>query len=516
MSATDVARLPQVEAPRAPRRAEAITRLVPPIAVAVGLLRLGYLFTAVGADEGGYLAIGRQWDAGSSLYGHYWVDRPPLLITLFRFASWLGGITALRVLGAIAAALLVLGVARLAGQLAGRTAQPVAAAVAGALLLSPQLGTMQVNGELLAAPFLAWGLVLATAALRRPEEVRSRVALAGAAALGVAALLIKQNMAEVAVFVVVAGAVAIGNGSLPRPLIRPLAAAAAAGSAAALLLAGIWTVAHHTSLAGVFDAMYPFRLRAAGQVDLAPDPGQVSRVGRFLTTWLVSGMPVLVAALGWQVLRRRLRGPAVVGLAAVGLYATVSILVSGGFWDHYLVEAILPSAVAAGVLTARAGRRRLFAAASAVVVLLGLHAWGSGLGRPVGDTGTATGAAIGAVARSGDTILSAFGDAETVAASGLSSPYPYLWTLPAQVRDPELRLLDRTLAGPAAPTWIVDWQRPSFSAAAQQRFEAVLRARYRQVATVCGHPVHLLRGLNRPVPVAESCAVTPEEGLPEG
>ena len=45
--------------------------------------------------------MGAQWNgAGSSLYGNYFVDRPPLLVSIFRCAASLGGITALRLIGA--------------------------------------------------------------------------------------------------------------------------------------------------------------------------------------------------------------------------------------------------------------------------------------------------------------------------------------------------------------------------------------------------------------------------------
>ena len=94
---------------------------VPALAGGAVLLRLPLLGAAEGNDEGGYLAVAHQWhQAGGSLYGRYWVDRPPLLITLFQLADSLGGLTALRLLGALAAGAAVLGVAATAGQVGGR------------------------------------------------------------------------------------------------------------------------------------------------------------------------------------------------------------------------------------------------------------------------------------------------------------------------------------------------------------------------------------------------------------
>src|SRR5687767_11003629 len=61
------------------------------------LLRAPYLSVPLGRDEGGLSFIARQWDGGS-LYGDYWVDRPPLLLVLFKLAV-LGGDDGVRVLG---------------------------------------------------------------------------------------------------------------------------------------------------------------------------------------------------------------------------------------------------------------------------------------------------------------------------------------------------------------------------------------------------------------------------------
>ncbi len=41
------------------------------------------------------MLVASQWTPGSSLYGDYWVDRPPLLIDFFDVADHPGGATAL-------------------------------------------------------------------------------------------------------------------------------------------------------------------------------------------------------------------------------------------------------------------------------------------------------------------------------------------------------------------------------------------------------------------------------------
>src|SRR6478609_3539986 len=79
--------------PRTPLAVRALERhAVLVITVVAVVVRLPFLATDPRRDEAGFLLVGQQWNgAGSSLYGDYWVDRPPLLITIFRIASQLGG-----------------------------------------------------------------------------------------------------------------------------------------------------------------------------------------------------------------------------------------------------------------------------------------------------------------------------------------------------------------------------------------------------------------------------------------
>src|SRR3954470_3510170 len=83
------------------------------------LLRAPYASAPLGLDEGGIAYIAQRWTGGhGSLYGSYWLDRPPLLVGLFKIAV-LGGDRGVRVLGALAAMALVVGVAQLGRALAG-------------------------------------------------------------------------------------------------------------------------------------------------------------------------------------------------------------------------------------------------------------------------------------------------------------------------------------------------------------------------------------------------------------
>ena len=85
-----------------------------------------------------------------------------------------------------------------------------------------------------------------------------------------------------------------------------------------------------------------------------------------------------------------------------------------------------------------------------------------------------------------------------MAASGLTTPYPYLWSLPVRTLDPQLARLTRTLAGPRAPTWVVEWYPlNTWELDPHGRLARTLSTRYRQVATVCGHRVFLRADLTR-------------------
>src|SRR5262245_53224475 len=83
------------------------------VAAASVALRLPFVGRPLSSDEGGFLLVAAQWSPGRSLYGNYWVDRPPLLIAFFDLADDLGGAVALRLMGAVLAAVAVLVAARI-------------------------------------------------------------------------------------------------------------------------------------------------------------------------------------------------------------------------------------------------------------------------------------------------------------------------------------------------------------------------------------------------------------------
>src|SRR4051812_44099923 len=169
------------------------------LALATVAARLPFVARPLSPDEGGFLMLAAQWSPGSSLYGDYWVDRPPLLIGLFGLAGHLGGAVGLRALGivAVGAAVLLAGAVGRVAAPERRWAPTLTAATAAVFLTTPLFGTREVNGELLATPFVLGGLLAVLLALREERRVPVRWAVAGA--LATCAVAVKQNMAEVAV-----------------------------------------------------------------------------------------------------------------------------------------------------------------------------------------------------------------------------------------------------------------------------------------------------------------------------
>ena len=128
------------------------------VAAAAALAWAPFVTAPLSPDEGGFLLVASQWRPGHSLYGPYWVDRPPLLITIFDVASHVGGAVALRLIG-IAAVLTSVFLAHLLTRRATGRPSAVPVLVAGVFLTTPLFGTGMVNGELLAVPVVLVGLL---------------------------------------------------------------------------------------------------------------------------------------------------------------------------------------------------------------------------------------------------------------------------------------------------------------------------------------------------------------------
>src|SRR4051812_14704608 len=169
------------------------------MAAGVCLGWLPFAGRSLSPDEAGYLIVGGQWADGSSLYGDYWVDRPPGLIALFQIADALGGTVPLRLIGALAAVLTVVlsgGLGRLAAP-ERRSAPLVTAGTAAVCVATPLFGGSVVNGELLGLPFLVAGMAAYVAAAASRSTGRAITLSVAAGAAGALAVLVKQSQVDV-------------------------------------------------------------------------------------------------------------------------------------------------------------------------------------------------------------------------------------------------------------------------------------------------------------------------------
>lgn len=466
-------------------------------AIVAVCVRVPLLSRPPSPDEAGFLLVGGQWHSGgSSLYGDYWVDRPPLLITLFRIAADAGGLVPLRIIGCLVTVLTVLGVAQLARQLGGRSAAGWAAVAAAVLMVSPLTGAQSVNGELLATPFVAWGLVAAVAALRGH---RHGALLAGAAGIAlVGAVMVKQNFGDVLVFAVAAGALALWRGRLSASRARALAVAFVLGAGAALAAVCVWTWANGTSLVGVYDAMFPFRVEAGRLLASPANHGSRARLSALLLAWLICGGALAMVTTAWALWRRRLGGTLVWALVVTLCFDVVSVFAGGSYWSHYLLQLVVPLTVLLGVAAARTTWSARAVIGASVVV--GVLAWTIALPWQSSSLAQSVGSAIGSASAPGDTIVTLYGHSDVDWATGLESPYPYLWSLPTKARDPQLQTLADVLSGPTAPTWFVTWAQLSSWGVDSSSASRVLAARYHPVARLHGRTVYLRNGVHRTAP----------------
>ncbi len=468
------------------------------VALAV-LARLLVLHLPAWSDEAGFLQVGGSWHVGghpTSLYGSYWVDRPPVLVTLYGVADRLGGLIALRLLGAVAATLTILGLADFArtvcGARAGTRAAGWAAVIGAALLSTPYQWSFMVDGELLAVPFVAWGLALTARAATHPGR-HSVLAGAAAGALAVAAVLTKQNFLDVFVYQCAFLGFSAAARSLPARRVLEMVAAIAAGAAAALLCTGGWVLAHHTSLGDLWYAMYQFRL------DAAQGAGEVVSFHRLLQLGLaavLSGLLLVVAAGIVGVLRRGSRDPAVWAVLVVLAYDIVSVVAGTNYWLHYLVQATVPAAALLAIAIARGAPLRAVPLVAVVMSALGVLVLAL---TPTNTSEQVVGEAVRRVSHRGDGIITWPGRANVDYAAHLSSPYPYLWWLPAQTLDPGLANLKGLLRSDRRPTWFVAW----IALPAQpgpHSLAAAVRDDYREVAAICGREIFLRSDVQRPTP----------------
>lgn len=181
------------------------------------------------------------------------------------------------------------------------------------------------------------------------------------------------------------------------------------------------------------------------------------------------------------------------------------LVMGGSFWRAYLFALVPGTVLCMALLLAVRGRvarrARTVAMAALVCSLVSSVAWVviHNLLGVVSPTEVYTGRAVASAARPGDTIVVYGGRPDVVLASGLRSPYEYLWSLPMRTRDPGLKELRALLGGDDAPTWVVEWVPfGTWKTPGHDELREVIRDRYRLHGHGCGAPVYLLEEVQRP------------------
>ncbi|MFT4261859.1 MAG: hypothetical protein QM572_00615, partial [Nocardioides sp.] len=372
---------------------------------------------------------------------------------------------------------------RLGRVLAGPTGTAVAAALVAAFAACPLFGAVEVDGELLALPFVIGGLGLVLTG-------RSARAWAAAGVLAVGAVSIKQNLADVAI----AGGVVLVVRALTRRPWWPDALAFAGGAVAALALLLAWAAWHGTSATGLWHAVVTFRTHAGPMIREAAPEESVRHAWYLGYAFLGSGALAVVLAALVPSRRapdsRRALTDLWAPTAAVLGWETLGVIVGGSYWLHYLIGMIPGLLLAALAVALRRPRRVGWLAAGILTcVAVGATTWPLAGYARVYDRKVV--AWLDANARPGDTAVVAWGHAAILHDTGLRSPYPHLWSLPVRVRDPHLARFTRLLSGPSAPRWIIaDHGRLTSWGIDGAGAERVLAARYDLIGAFGGWTVY--------------------------
>lgn len=417
---------------------------------------LPFLARPLSPDESGLLMVARQWGPGDSLYGDYWVDRPPLLIALVALGDLLGGDAGLRFLGIVAvfASVLLAGLLGRAVAPGVPTAAVLPAATAAVLLGTPLFGGSVVNAELLGLPLLLAGMVAAILSTRATEVRTALVWGIVAGAAGAGALLVKQNLIDV--FVLLLALLVAGGLRRPgRPAVVATALGACGGAGGAVLAVVAGAAALGTSPADLWYAVVSFRGEAASVLLESPASGR--RFQLMVLALLGSGAPLLLGVLLAHLRRRRAAAHAGLLLPALAVlgWEAAGVLMGGSYWLHYLIGLVPGLALLASMsgppYRLHAPVRWAYALATASTLCaigwVGLH--------PIDRSEQEVAAWLAARAEPGDTATVAFGVSSILESAGLESPYPHLWSLPVRVSDPRLHDFTVVLSGPDRPTWLV-------------------------------------------------------------
>lgn len=482
-------------------------------ALAAVLLRFPGLMWPLRADEAGFLLVARAWDPSpDSLYGTYWVDRPPPIIALVKASDWLGGPYFLRWIAALGCVLLVLLAAAIARRIGGDVAAGWSAIATAVLVSSSLIDPIAAKGEVLGIPWVLLSVWMSLRALdaaapaARSAAGRSTAWAAGAGGAAMLAVGLKQNLVGGLVFGGVLLIGALVSRRIDGRTFARLCAAALAGAALPVAATIGWTLAAGVRLDTLWYASFGMRSDALRVIESGSQTGPDTRLVDLLQASAWTGLALILVWLLVS-LREVWRREQIVVVAMLAmLVADLGGLVLGGsYWPPYLLPLVPAAALAVGLVAGRRDWRgtgmRLLTGLAVVSSLVAATQWAVEVRHGAAPDRVYAGRALGKVAEPGDTLVTYGGRADFQYASGLPSPYQHLWSLPMRTLDPDLRELTTLLAGPDAPTWFVPVvPMVSWDQEGHQRLQRLVAERYVEAGDVCGEHIYRLRGVERADP----------------
>ncbi|MCD6641182.1 MAG: hypothetical protein LT071_14890 [Nocardioides sp.] len=473
-------------------------------ALAAVVLRAPSLLWPLRPDEAGFIMVARSWEAQpDSLYGRYWVDRPPQVISLMGLTDQVGGPYLHRAVGALLCALLVITAAAAARELARwhglaedseiRRVSRWTAVVTAALVGNAEIDAVAVKGELLGIPLVMWACWLVLRAVRR----RSWLSAFVAGMLGALALGMKQNLVGGLVFGAVLLVGAAVTGRIGWRLFAVLAAAATAGGAVPVVATVAGALASGVRLHTLWYTVVAFRADASAVIAAQDSSGATSRVGVLVAVFVGTGMAALLVwfavRLPW--LLRHLPVPTL-AITAMLAFDTLGVALSGSYWTPYLFVPIPTLVMAMACVLVRdqevmhlrtvTRATRVLISLAVVSTVLSLAGWLGTWAEGRVPVERRTGEAIAAASPPGSSLLVYGGRADIQFYSGQGSPYPHLWSLPMRTLDPELDDLQAVLTGADPPTWFVEAARlDAWSELGTRPVERSLLRKYEFVVTAC-------------------------------
>jgi hypothetical protein len=356
---------------------------------------------------------------------------------------------------------------------------------------------------------LVLGSIWATlAAVRRRSSWLALVAgcLAGAAPG------LKQNLISGVVFAVAILVAACLTRRLSGTEGARIGAACALGVAIPVAAQAGWVIGAGVDPSAAWYAVYGFRSDATVVLALDEGGAHVERGRQLIQTAVTSGIAVaLVLFVGRLRAEWRIDPVIAAGTIAVLVAEVVTVALGGSYWSYYLYGLVPGTVLAVGHLAGRpplsGSLMRITAVGMVASSVLGLVSWSMGaISGAHRFTEVSTGEAVARAAKPGDTLVVFGGRADIQYTVGVASPYPYLWSLPMRTLDPRYEHLQRILAEPSAPTWLIEWVPfDAWDSTAGENLRAVVERRYVMHGEGCaGRPVYLLRGVERP-PIHPDC-----------